>query len=45
MTEYLPQNLVILDLMKRSYEVLKNHPVNQARVARGLNPANSICLW
>lgn len=44
-TEYLPQNLVILDLMKRSYEVLKNHPVNQARVARGLNPANSIWLW
>ncbi|MCI6887358.1 MAG: cofactor-independent phosphoglycerate mutase [Lachnospiraceae bacterium] len=43
--EYLPKNPVILDLMKRSYEVLKDHPVNQARVARGLNPANSIWLW
>ena len=42
---YLPENPVILDLMKRSYEVLKSHPVNQARVARGLNPANSIWLW
>ena len=44
-TEYLPKNPVILDLMKRSYEVLKDHPVNQARRARGLNPANSIWLW
>ena len=44
-TEYLPQNPVILDLMKRSYEILKDHPINQARIARGLNPANSIWLW
>lgn len=44
-TEYLPENPVILDLMKRSYDVLKDHPVNQARRARGLNPANSIWLW
>jgi len=44
-TEYLPQNPVILDLMKRSYEILKDHPLNQDRIARGLNPANSIWLW
>lgn len=44
-TDYLPKNPVILDLMKRSYEILKDHPVNQARVARGLNPANSIWMW
>lgn len=44
-TEYLPQNPVILDLMKRSYEILKAHPINQDRIARGLNPANSIWLW
>ena len=44
-TEHLPQNPVILDMMKRSYEVLKDHPVNQDRVKRGLNPANSIWLW
>lgn len=44
-TEYLPKNPMILDLMKRSYDVLKDHPVNQARRARGLNPANSIWLW
>lgn len=31
--------------MKQSYEVLNNHPVNQARRARGLRPANSAWLW
>lgn len=44
-TSYLPENPVILDLMRRSSEILKDHPVNQARKARGLNPANSIWLW
>lgn len=44
-TEYLPEDPLILDLMKRSYEVLKDHPVNKDRQARGLNPANSIWLW
>lgn len=44
-TGHLPKNPVILDLMKRSYDVLKNHPVNLARVERGLHPANSIWLW
>ena len=31
--------------MKESYQVLKDHPVNQARRARGLRPANSAWLW
>ena len=31
--------------MKESYDVLKDHPVNQARRARGLRPANSAWLW
>lgn len=44
-TQYLPGNPVILDLMRRSYDILKDHPVNQDRIARGLNPANSIWLW
>lgn len=44
-TEYLPKNPVILDLMRRSYQVLKDHPINKARQERGLNPANSIWLW
>ena len=34
-----------LKLMKDSYEILKDHPVNLARKARGLKPANSAWLW
>ena len=32
-------------LMKESFDVLDQHPVNQARRARGLKPANSAWLW
>ncbi len=32
-------------LMKESYDVLNRHPVNEARRARGLKPANSAWLW
>ena len=31
--------------MKESYEILNHHPVNEARRARGLKPANSAWLW
>jgi len=34
-----------LELMKKSYEILKDHPVNIARKERGLKPANSAWLW
>lgn len=44
-TGHLPTDLQLLDLMKRSYELLKDHPINQERIARGQNPANSIWLW
>lgn len=40
-----PNAQKLYDLMKRSYDLLKDHPINQARVARGLRPANSIWLW
>ena len=32
-------------LMRRSHEVLKDHPVNLGRMARGLLPANLIWPW
>ena len=32
-------------MMRESYEVLKNHPVNLKRIAEGKRPANSIWLW
>lgn len=44
-TEYLPSDERILDLMKKSEEILKNHPVNQARIAQGKNPATSMWIW
>ena len=34
-----------LDFMKKSYDVLVDHPVNRARRARGLKAANSAWLW
>jgi 2,3-bisphosphoglycerate-independent phosphoglycerate mutase len=34
-----------LALMKKSYELLKDHPINRKRIAAGKNPANSIWLW
>lgn len=41
--QYLPKDEVLRDMMKKSYEILKNHPINIERKKQGLNPAN--CLW
>ncbi len=35
----------LIELMKKSYAILKDHPVNLKRIAEGKNPANSIWLW
>ena len=47
--EYLPREsdggAEFLRLMKESFEILNHHPVNEARRARGLKPANSAWLW
>lgn len=43
--EYLPTDETILSLMKRSHEILKNHPINLDREKRGLHAANSIWIW
>lgn len=37
--------LRINELIERSQELLKDHPVNRARVAAGKEPANSIWPW
>ncbi|PYG89708.1 2,3-bisphosphoglycerate-independent phosphoglycerate mutase [Ruminiclostridium sufflavum DSM 19573] len=46
-TGYLPkeESGLLLSMMKKSYDILKNHPVNLSRKERGLRPANSIWLW
>ena len=43
--EYLPEDEVLRDMMKKSYDILVNHPINVARKAAGLNPANSAWFW
>ena len=35
----------LLQMMKDSYALLKDHPVNKKRVSEGKRPANSIWLW
>lgn len=43
--DYLPSDERILNLMKKSEEILKNHPINQKRIAEGKNPATSMWIW
>ncbi|MBE6885087.1 MAG: cofactor-independent phosphoglycerate mutase [Ruminococcaceae bacterium] len=35
----------LLGFMKRSWELLRDHPINKARIERGLRPANSCWFW
>lgn len=43
--EYLPEDDKLRDMMKKSYDILSNHPINAERKKQGLNPANSIWFW
>lgn len=46
--DYLPSGedgKVFYDLMKKSWDILDHHPINEARRKKGLRPANSIWLW
>lgn len=43
--EYLPEDTVLYEMMKKSYDILVNHPINVERKKQGLNPANSIWFW
>lgn len=43
--EYLPEDEVLREMMKKSYEILNHHPINEARRKRGLRPANSAWFW
>ena len=35
----------LIRMMRESYDLLSNHPLNKEREAKGLRPANSIWLW
>ena len=43
--EYLPQDPVLREMMVKSYDILKDHPVNIKRREQGKNPANSAWFW
>lgn len=43
--EYLPQDPILREMMVKSYEILKDHPVNVKRREQGKNPANSAWFW
>ncbi len=40
-----PSAAPLLDMMQKSVDLLTDHPVNVARRAKGLAPANAIWLW
>lgn len=42
---FLPKEKLLRDKMKKSYDILSSHPINQKRKAQGKNPANSIWFW
>ncbi len=43
--QHLPQNQILREMMKKSYDILVNHPVNIERKKKGLRPANSCWFW
>lgn len=43
--QHLPTDEALRYMMKRSYEILKDHPLNIERKKQGLNPANCCWFW
>lgn len=43
--QHLPKDEMLLHMMKVSYEILKDHPINIERKKNGLNPANCCWFW
>ena len=43
--QYLPKDAQLNAMMRRSYEILKDHPINIERKKQGLNPANCCWFW
>ena len=43
--EYLPEDPILREMQKRSYDILNNHPINVERAKKGLNKANSVWFW
>ncbi|MCM1466282.1 MAG: cofactor-independent phosphoglycerate mutase [Bacteroidales bacterium] len=43
--QYLPEDEALRSMMKKSYDILVNHPINVERKKKGLNPANCCWFW
>ncbi len=43
--QYLPEDENLRNMMKRSYDILVNHPINIERKKQGKNPANCCWFW
>ena len=42
---FLPQEKLLKDMMKKSFDILTHHPLNLQRAAGGENKANSLWFW
>lgn len=43
--QHLPSDKALYEMMKKSYDILVNHPLNIERKKQGLNPANCCWFW
>lgn len=43
--DYLPKESALKEMMKKSFDILNNHPLNIERAKKGLHKANSIWFW
>lgn len=43
--QYLPGDAALRGMMKKSYDILADHPINIDRKKRGLHPANCCWFW
>lgn len=43
--KFLPADVLLRNMMEKSYDFLKNHPLNLERKKKGLHPANSVWFW
>lgn len=42
---HLPKDPVLREMMRKSYDILKDHPLNRKRKEQGLHPANCCWFW
>ncbi len=42
---YLPKDKMLYEMMKKSYDILEHHPLNEERRKKGLHPANCCWFW